>query len=80
MRDGDVLVCETDGLKEAMDTEGQMYGADRLARTVASHHGESAEWIIDRVFQDVETFVGGKPPADDMTLVIGTVSARSPLP
>jgi sigma-B regulation protein RsbU (phosphoserine phosphatase) len=80
LRDGDVLVCETDGLKEAMDTEGQMYGADRLARTVASHHDESAERIIDRVFQDVETFVGGEPPADDMTLVVGTVSTRSRLP
>lgn len=76
MREGDVLVCETDGLQEAMDMEGQMYGADRLAQAVASHHGESAERIIDRVFQDVEAFTGGQPPADDMTLVVGTVSTR----
>lgn len=53
-----------------------MYGADRLAHIVAFHHGESAEKTHGRIFQDIETFVGGELQADDMTLVVGTVSTH----
>jgi sigma-B regulation protein RsbU (phosphoserine phosphatase) len=74
LRDGDVILCDTDGMKEAMDKQGQMYGADRLTHVVASHYGDPAEMIIDRIFQDVEIFVGGNPQADDMTLVVGKLS------
>jgi sigma-B regulation protein RsbU (phosphoserine phosphatase) len=76
MRDGDVIVCDTDGMKEATDRRGQMYGAERLTHVVASHHGDSAEEIHGRIFRDVESFVGGGPQADDMTLVVGRVSMR----
>lgn len=76
LRDGDVLVCDTDGIKEAFDKRGQMYGSERLADVVVSHHGESAEKILDHILQDVETFVSGEPQADDMTLIVGTVGGR----
>ncbi|MCI0484142.1 MAG: serine/threonine-protein phosphatase [candidate division NC10 bacterium] len=78
LHDGDVLLLDTDGMKEAMDARQEMYGAERLTHIVASHHGESAEEIHDRIFADVEAFVGGEPQTDDMTLVIGTVSPRLP--
>lgn len=79
MRDGDVIVCDTDGMKEATDRRGRMYGAERLSRVVASYHGESAEEIHGRIFRDVESFVAGGPQADDMTLVVGRVSNRPAL-
>jgi hypothetical protein len=56
-----------------------MYGSDRLAQIVASHHAESAERIHDRIFRDVESFVGEEPQADDMTLLVGTVSREPAL-
>ncbi len=76
---GDVFVCETDGITEAKDRTGKMYGSDRLPLIVASHHAESAERIHDRIFRDVESFVGDEPQADDMTLVVGTVSREPAL-
>jgi len=80
LQDGDILVCDTDGMKDTMDKQGQMYGGDRLIHIVASHYRESAERIIDAIFQDVETFAGQKTQTDDITLVVGKVSVNRPCP
>jgi serine phosphatase RsbU (regulator of sigma subunit) len=80
LHDGDILVCDTDGMKDAMDHQGRMYGADKLIHVVASHYRESAERIIDVIFQDVERFAGQKAQTDDITLVVGKVSVCPPSP
>jgi serine phosphatase RsbU (regulator of sigma subunit) len=77
LQDGDVFVCHTDGVEEAMNKSEEMYGGDRLAHVVASHHGERAEEIHARIFHDIEAFVGEEHRADDMTIVVGKVSERS---
>jgi len=79
LRDGDVIVCDTDGVKEAMNKHGEMYGADRLIQVVTSNHGQPARQIHNLIFQDIESFTGNVPQGDDMTLIVGRLgSSLSP--
>jgi serine phosphatase RsbU (regulator of sigma subunit) len=68
--DGDVLVLYTDGITEAMDAEGDLFGDDALARILSNQHQLDAAGIRERVVRDVGAFVGAAEPHDDMTMVI----------
>lgn len=67
---GDVVVLYTDGVTEAMDRDGDLFGDDRLARVIASQSALGAAGIRERVLRDVQAFVGDAEPHDDMTMVI----------
>ncbi|MCH9650048.1 MAG: PP2C family protein-serine/threonine phosphatase [Deltaproteobacteria bacterium] len=67
---GDALFVYSDGLTEAMNSQQQEYGEDRLTAIVASTDGLSASEARDKVLADVDTFIGGAPQHDDMTLVV----------
>jgi sigma-B regulation protein RsbU (phosphoserine phosphatase) len=70
LADGDVLVLYTDGITEAADVDGAMFGDDALARVVAGHHALGAAGIRERVVREVAAFVGAAEPHDDMTMVV----------
>lgn len=70
LRVGDLLVCYTDGITEAMDREGNQYGLERMIDVVQARRKDSAQDIMDAIFQDVLTFTAGTPQMDDMTLLI----------
>jgi sigma-B regulation protein RsbU (phosphoserine phosphatase) len=65
---GDAILFYTDGITEAMNEAGELYGEERLDRLVASHAGDAAA-LIERVLADVRTFEGVRPAADDRTLL-----------
>ena len=67
---GDVVVLYTDGITEAMDADGELFGDDALARVVLSHRHLDAAGIRERVLREVKAFVGDAEPHDDMTMVI----------
>lgn len=73
LRPGDLLVCDTDGVKEARNEKGEMYGLERLTDTVAHHRDQSPMRIHGQVLDDIERFVGAEPQYDDMTLIVGKV-------
>lgn len=50
---GDALVLYTDGVVEARDATGELYGTDRLAEIVSSCAGRSAAGIARRIELDV---------------------------
>ncbi len=68
---GEAICVITDGITEAMDADGTLYGAERLA-TALSHvaAGVPAQGVIDAVREDVRGFVAGAEPADDLTLLV----------
>lgn len=68
--DGDVLVLYTDGITEAMDAAGDLFGEPALTRVVTAQHTLDAAGIRERVLRDVRAFVGDAEPHDDMTMVI----------
>ena len=66
---GDVFVFYTDGLVEAR-ARHEDYGEERLLRGVEQHSGRPAPELGDALLRDLEAFLDGNSPADDVTLVV----------
>jgi sigma-B regulation protein RsbU (phosphoserine phosphatase) len=64
-----VFLVFTDGLSEAMNANGDLYGEERL-RALVQQDGRSADELRDHVLEEVRRFVGDAPQHDDMTLVV----------
>ena len=69
MEPGDVLFLYTDGVPEATDAGGNMFGTQRLLDTLNSAANGSAEELLQTVHSAVEHFVGKAPQFDDLTLL-----------
>jgi sigma-B regulation protein RsbU (phosphoserine phosphatase) len=67
---GDVVVLYTDGLTEAMNRDGELFGDAALARILASLDHLEAAAIRERLIREVKAFVGDAEPHDDLTLVV----------
>lgn len=67
---GDIVLVGTDGIWEAHDSRGRMFGKAALQDLVRRHRDAPAQAIGDAIFQAVERFVGPAKPSDDMTLVV----------
>jgi len=67
---GDVIVLYTDGITEAMNTAGDLFGDESLSRVVRTHCGLDSSGIRERILRDVRAFVGEAEPHDDMTMVV----------
>jgi sigma-B regulation protein RsbU (phosphoserine phosphatase) len=67
---GDVVVLYTDGVTEAMDTHGELFGDGALTQLVEADRTLDAAGLRDRLVEAVKDFVGEAEPHDDMTLVV----------
>jgi sigma-B regulation protein RsbU (phosphoserine phosphatase) len=70
VRRGDVIVLYTDGITEAMNERGDLFGDAALADVIAHHHALDAAGIRERVLREVRAFVGTAEPHDDMTMIV----------
>ena len=67
---GDALCALTDGVTEAMNERGELYGHERLERLLASlPPGAAPREINSAVIEDVKRFVGEAAASDDLTLL-----------
>jgi sigma-B regulation protein RsbU (phosphoserine phosphatase) len=76
MAEGDVLMAATDGLSEARNPAGDMFGQARLTAVLADLADRSAEALAEGLLLAVEHFAAGRPPEDDRTLV--TLKSAAP--
>ena len=67
---GDVCLFFTDGITEAMNSQDDCYGEQRLGCLIEDHGHLSCEELRERMLRDVEAFVGGAPQHDDMTMIL----------
>ena len=65
----DCLVLYTDGVTEALDSEGDEFGVDRTIQSVRSSAQDGAAGIVARLVDDVQNFATGTPQNDDITLI-----------
>ncbi len=72
LRPGDNLIFYTDGLIEAQNPAGQLYGTSRLDRSLEGC--QPVDDLIQRVLEDIDRFTIFHPPDDDRTLVVARVS------
>ena len=66
---GDALVIFSDGVTEAADAQGEMFGEDKLDALVQTHGALSAENLKNRLLDEVVTFTKGEPQSDDITMI-----------
>lgn len=65
---GDMLVLVTDGITEAQDSSGTLYGREHLLRKLeGSDHTSPA--ICEAIRDDVRRFEGLEDPTDDLTIM-----------
>lgn len=69
-RAGDLLLVFTDGVTEAMDASGALYGDQRLSALLASAAAGDAASLRDLVLADVEAFAGDAARSDDVTVAV----------
>ena len=71
LNEGDILIFHTDGLIEALNTDEEMYGTERLNESVSKIPDSStAAEVIQSVVEDVHNFVGEAEQYDDLTIVV----------
>ncbi|MCY4109819.1 MAG: SpoIIE family protein phosphatase [Chloroflexi bacterium] len=63
----DTLVLYTDGVTEAMNTDFEEFGLERLRRMFVESMPGDAETINDAIFKAVADFAGDAPQSDDIT-------------
>jgi sigma-B regulation protein RsbU (phosphoserine phosphatase) len=67
---GDLFVAFTDGISEAMNTDDDEFGEERLLEILRQCHCRSAADTISCIIDCVDEFTAGAPQHDDMTLLV----------
>ncbi len=68
---GETLVLLSDGVIEARpEGSAELYGFERLTRSLERHAGKSVDQIRDGILADVARFTGPAPREDDQTLLV----------
>jgi sigma-B regulation protein RsbU (phosphoserine phosphatase) len=67
---GDAIVFISDGITDAENAQGEMYGEDRLAGLLCAHRDWPAADIADAILSDVASFQGAHDRFDDETIIV----------
>jgi phosphoserine phosphatase RsbU/P len=66
---GDTLVLYTDGVSEAANPDGALFGDERLHACFAKGAGATAADSVERLMSSVRGFAAGAPQSDDITIL-----------
>ncbi len=70
LKPGDALVFYTDGFTEAMDSQANEFGEERLVALIESVRNLPIKEMLAKIDAGVRKFVGNAPQHDDMTMVV----------
>ena len=76
LSEGDSVIFYTDGLTEARNPEGRMFGAQRLEDLAASCRDLGASQTADALERGVAEFQAGENPRDDVALLVIRATGR----
>ena len=74
LRNGQIIAIGTDGIWEAFNRDGEMFGKARYQDIIKKNADKSAEEILNAVYHELSKFTLGKKSEDDITLVIAKVN------
>ena len=80
MKPGDMFVLFSDGILDARNRKGELFGRGRVEKIVADCTGASAASVVDRLFQAVQEHSAGVETFDDQTVVVIRVHGTSHSP
>jgi sigma-B regulation protein RsbU (phosphoserine phosphatase) len=66
---GDRIFLYSDGLNESMDEQGEMFGFERLAETLAENHGIPLDEAVKSTLAKIRSVAGDEGIDDDLTLL-----------
>lgn len=66
---GRALFLYTDGLNEAENREHEQFGDDQLLSILRNTHFESAQQVVDTLYNEVQRHRDGADPNDDLTMM-----------
>jgi serine phosphatase RsbU (regulator of sigma subunit) len=67
---GSQLFVYTDGVTEASDTQGRLWGTGELVALLESSGPELPERVVDCLLERLVQFRGGRPQEDDVTVML----------
>ena len=70
LANGQIIAVGTDGIWEAVNRDGEMFGKARLRNIIRNQAAMGAGDILNAVYDDLNQFTLGQKTADDITLVI----------
>ncbi len=70
LSNGQIIAIGTDGIWEAINRHGEMFGKERLRDIIRENAAESAAQILNAVYDDLNRFTEGQRSEDDITLVV----------
>lgn len=70
MQQNDVLVCYTDGITEAKNIHGELFGKKRLMNIIKENHNKDAHRMLQVIQSEYNAFVGEADREDDVTVFI----------
>lgn len=72
---GDIVLLGTDGIWEAFNGDGVMFGKEAVKKIIREQRDQPAGVILDLVFDAVASHVSETKIADDMTLIVVKIAA-----
>ena len=70
LKKGDVAALYTDGIIETLNAAGEQYGTTRLAQLIADNYSQNSKDIVNKIKNDMTSFIGKAQTHDDRTLLI----------
>jgi sigma-B regulation protein RsbU (phosphoserine phosphatase) len=70
LANGQIIAVGTDGIWEAVNRDGEMFGKERLRNIIRQNAGAEAGDILSAVYDELDQFTRGQKTEDDITLVI----------
>jgi len=66
----DIMILYTDGLTEATNNKNEMYGDQRLVKTIQENSQQNSHQLLNKIKLSLNTFIKEKEKNDDTTILI----------
>lgn len=70
LQSGQIFAMLTDGFEEALNANEEMFGMDRVLKTIEENKDLSAREIVQALHEKVKRFTGSAEQVDDLTAII----------
>ena len=70
LTNGQIIAIGTDGIWEAVNREGEMFGKTRFRNIIRKNAHAAAGDILNAVYSELNQYTRGQRSEDDITLVV----------
>jgi len=77
LKQGQVIILGSDGLWEARNPKGEMFGKEPVHQIIRQSPAATAREMLTACFNHFNVFLGGRAPEDDVTLVVIRITEYS---